>query len=222
MPRPSDRESSEASYLAPYRRAVERHGASFEATLWRSREWQRVRFDVIADMVDLTGRVVLDAGSGQGAFAQRLLERGVEYGRFIGLDGLPELVGQSQALGLPEAEFHVCDFAGEENAFERYAPAGGAWTGIDVIVFSGSLNTFDETAARVVLERAWRACREAVVFNFLSDRHGRTDAPEETDPARRFDTVGMVDWALRMTPRVRFRQDYLGGHDATVGMFKGA
>ena len=63
------------AYLQPYREAVERHGPSFEATLWHSVEAQALRFDVMIGLVDLDGRSVLDAGCGQGDFAARLLER---------------------------------------------------------------------------------------------------------------------------------------------------
>ena len=41
-----------------------------------------------------------------------------------------------------------------------------------------------------------------------------------TEPAHRFDTAGMVSWALERTPGVWFRHDYLGGHDATIAMVK--
>ncbi len=48
----------------------------------------------------------------------------------------------------------------------------------------------------------------------------RTD--ENTGPAKRFDTLAMLDWAMTRTPLVRFRQDYLGGHDAAITMLRPA
>ena len=43
---------------------------------------------------------------------------------------------------------------------------------------------------------------------------------KDTGVATRFDTLDWLDWALRTTPNVRFRQDYLQGHDATIAMLK--
>jgi len=205
-----------APYLDPYREAVDRFGPSFEATLWRNEHWQTARFAVLCEMADLTGRVVLDAGAGRGDFARYMTEHGIEYGRYIGLDALPEMIQQARRMNLSEAEFYVCDFVADENAFSRFAGRQG----VEVIVFSGSLNTIVEDFSRTVLQRAWAACREGLLFNFLSDRPAERMKTVDTTPAHRFDTLGMLDWALSHTPRVRFRQDYLDGHDATIGMWK--
>ena len=87
------------------------------------------------------------------------------------------------------------------------------WASTDVIVFSGSLNTLPQARAEQTLESAWAATAEALVFNFLSDRTGRPPKPE-SGPARRFDSLALLRWAMDRTPLVRFRQDYLKGNDA--------
>ena len=201
----------DTAYLDPYREAVKKFGASFESTLWNSRQKQRGRFEVIASMADLHGRVIVDAGAGIGDLAQYLHDEGVEYGRYIGLEGVPEMVAKGNERGLPEFEMVEADFAGDPKVYEKHRP--------DVIVFSGSLNTFDEEAARAVLDRAWDATSETLIFNFLSARN-HVKNPPDPSPARRFDPIAMVDWALKRTPNVRFRQDYFKGHDGTVGMVK--
>lgn len=205
-------------YLKPYARAVETHGASFEATLWLNRQKQTDRFRVMTEMMDLTGRVIVDAGCGLGDFAAYLREHGIEYGRYIGLEAMPEMVELARARKLPESRFEVSDFAADERCFARLRQSDG----FDVAVFSGSLNTFDEDHARAVVRRAFEAAGDGggVIFNFLSARHWKKHAPDPS-PARRFDPVKMVEFAFGLTPRVVMRQDYMGGHDATVGMFKG-
>lgn len=215
----SQEHSNDPAYLAPYRKAIRDHGASFEATCWRSREMQVARFDVMISMADFTGRVVLDAGSGQGGLAAHLIHRGIEYGAYIGLDAMPEMVEQSQARGFPEATFVLCDFASEQNSFSRFSKAAGG-PGVDLIVFSGSLNTMEEDAAIAVLERAWRAASEGVLVNFLSNRATAKALAERTAPANRFNTIRMIDWALSKAPLVQFRQDYFEGHDGTICLMK--
>ncbi|GAB4515482.1 MAG: hypothetical protein Tsb0013_20060 [Phycisphaerales bacterium] len=212
---------TDPDYLKPYTDAMQAHGPAFEATLWHSPEKQLARFDVIEGMVDLTGRIVVDAGCGLGDFAVRLNEGGVEYGLYVGLEALPEFVEAAREREIPEAAFAVADFVADGRVFEDLAThellQGHP---IDVIVFSGSLNTLGEEAMLNVLGRAWDVAREAVVFNFLSTRHHRGPAGDETAPAIRVDPVRVLQWAMERTPNVLFRQEYFQGHDATVAMLK--
>ncbi|MHC4947665.1 MAG: class I SAM-dependent methyltransferase [Planctomycetota bacterium] len=199
-----------SDYLDPYRQAVQRFGPGFEATLWGSREAQRTRFDVMIDMVDLSGRVVLDVGCGDGALAVRLHERGIAFDRYTGVDGLPEVIASARDRDLPRCAFRALDVVAEPAAL----PAA------DVACISGTLNTMKPRTARAVVQAAFDAAAVAVVFNFLSDRPAPRWRRRDLGPARRFDTVAWIDWALRLGPRVRFRQDYLDGHDATIAVWK--
>jgi len=213
-------ESSPASYLEPYRSAIDTFGPSFEATLWQNPKMQQIRFDVFLEMADFNGRVVVDAGSGQGGLADYLIEKGIKYRRYIGLDAMEAMIEQSRLRRLADADFHVSDFVGEEDSFSRYTQESGR-PGLDLAVFSGSLNTLDQEFAIKVLERAWNASRVGVVFNFLSDRANADLLKQDTLPARRFSPIDMLGWAFSKTTSVRFRQDYLpGGHDATIALFK--
>jgi len=209
---PNEREAADDDYLDPYRRAVEHFGATFDATLWTNREYQAVRFDVLRQMLDLDGLTLLDAGCGLGDLYEFLSERNVRLRRYIGVDGVAEIVAGATQRRLPHAEFHCRDFVSDAGALTIGAP--------DVVYFSGSLNTVPEATARQVVQRAWGAARRGVVFNFLSNRASSISMARDTGPARRFDTLDWLDWALNATTRVRFRQDYLGGHDATIAMMR--
>lgn len=209
---PDEREAADDDYLEPYRRAVEHFGATFDATLWTSRAYQALRFDVLRQMIDLEGLTLLDAGCGLGDLCEFLSERNVRLRRYIGVDGVAEIVAGATQRQLPRAEFHCRDFVSDAGALAIGHP--------DVIYFSGSLNTVPEATARQVVKRAWDVARRGVVFNFLSDRASRLSMARDTGPARRFDTLDWLDWALNATTLVRFRQDYLGGHDATIAMMR--
>lgn len=222
-----DRAQQDPSYLTPYREAVARHGASFEATLWANPEYQIERFRVICAMADVTGRVVVDAGCGRGDMARFMRDEGLAYGRYVGLEAMGAMVDAGRAMGLEEAHFFEADFSRDPGVYERCcAEAAGdpdaPGARPDLIVFSGSLNTFAQAAALETLGAAWEAAREGIVFNFLSDRCAPELRGRDTSPAHRFDTVAVLGWALERTTRVRFRQDYFDGHDATIGMMKRA
>ncbi len=199
-------------YLEPYRRAVGQFGATFDATLWNSRAYQRARFEVLRTTVDLEGLTLLDAGCGLGDLCEHLQACNVRYRRYVGLDGVPEIVACARQRGLARAEFHVRDFVADPASLSLGSP--------DVICFSGSLNTVPEKQARQVVEQAWAAAARGVIFNFLSDRAEPAVLARDTGPARRFNTLDWIEWALRTTPQVLFRQDYLGGHDATIAMLR--
>lgn len=217
-----------AAYLAPYQEAVDRVGPAFESLLWRNREWQRRRFEVLAEVTEtilpggIRGRTVADLGCGRADFAAWMHEAHVQYGRYIGIDAIEQMVDAGRqvitAQALPDATTVLADFAADPTIFKRLTQEHG----VEVIVFGGALNTFQPALASIVLERAWEAVSAlgpdgGLVFNFLSDRYpNATHAPD--DIARRMDTVGLLTWALRCTPRVVFRHEYLQGHDATIGM----
>ena len=199
-------------YLSPYRDAAAAHGSDFGVTLWASPKSQRVRFDVLMQMIDFTGKRLLDAGCSRGDFATHLIQHGVRYERYIGIDGLEGVIDYAQQRGLPDAEFHVADMVNQPEALRRGEP--------QIVVISGTLNTMSNRAVRRALDAAWDAADEALIFNFLSNRTGRY-APPQGKPARRLDTLWLMDWALSKTWSVEFRQDYFDqGHDATILMRK--
>lgn len=211
------------AYLKPYADATEKHGPRFEATLWQNEQKQIDRFRVMAEMMDLSGKRVLDAGSGLGDFAQWLKSHRVRYRAFVGIEGVPELADKANARRLRRAEFLIQDFAADPAAFgpRRWpdGPADGEPARPDIITFSGSLNTFKLPDALPILERAWNSAEVGLAFNFLNARHrpGVND-PGTGQPAWRFDPLALLDWAMEQTSRVRYRQDYFDGHDATITM----
>lgn len=197
-------------YLNPYREAVERFGPSFQATLWTSRESQRIRFDVMIDLAGLDDCVVLDAGCGTGDFAEHLLESKVSFARYIGIDAVPEVIDAAKRRELCRCEFRLGDLIHDPSLLSEIKP--------DFVCVSGTLNTMEEQTARTLVMAAFEASAQGVVFNFLSDRPAPRWSDHDIGPAKRFNTIEWIDWALGKTARVSFTQDYLDGHDATIMM----
>ncbi len=195
-------------YLTPYRRAVEHFGPGFEATLWGSREAQAVRFDVMIELAGFEGCAVLDLGCGQGDFAHHLLDRSVGFSRYLGVDALPPLIEAARRRDLPRCEFRVADAVADPSALDGAAA--------DWVCICGTLNTMDEPTARRLVARAAEAASRGVVFNFLSSRVHPRWSDRDLGPARRFDPLRWLDFALSLSSRVAFTQAYLDGHDGTV------
>jgi len=198
-------------YLRPYREAVERFGPNFQATLWTSRESQRIRFDVMMDLAGFDDCVILDAGCGTGDFAEHLHSSKVDFVRYIGIDAVPEVIEAAKRRDLCRCEFRLGDLIHDASPLFEIKP--------DFVCVSGTLNTMDEpTTARTLISAAFDASVQGVVFNFLSDRPAERWSRHDIGPATRFNTIEWIDWALSKTARVSFTQDYLDGHDATILM----
>lgn len=201
-------ERSADQYLRPYREAVAKFGPGFHALLWSSREAQQLRFDVMLNLAVLDDCTVLDAGCGNGDFAAHLLERGVPFARYIGIDAVPEMIEEANRRGLVRCEFRMGDLLHDDAPLREAEP--------DIVCISGTLNTMDEASAMRLVKASFDAAKQAVAFNFLSNRPDEKWQVRDTGPASRFDTLRWLDWSLQLTSRVTFTQDYLDGHDATI------
>ncbi len=202
---------SDEMHLQPYREAAQHYGPGepgFKAALWGSRETQVLRFDIILNMVDLSGSTVLDIGCGTGDFAQQLIEREIPFKQFIGIDAVEQVIHTARSRELPGCTFHKSNVLEELDTLQKHHA--------DFAVLSGTLNTMSDPDAYRLVESAFEASAQGVIFNFLSDRPDPKWLERELGPARRFSTIGWLDWALSRSPRVHFTQDYLAGHDATI------
>jgi SAM-dependent methyltransferase len=219
LPSPTQGDDPGPAYLRPYARAARVHGRGFGTLLWQSAEGQAARFAVIAEFVDPARHVIADLGCGRADLLAFLVDSGRPPRGYIGVDGIPEMTAAADAFirdrAIPYASALPADFVADPGIFETLAAVHAA----DAFVFSGSLNTLDQPDALDLLGRAWAALPPAglLVFNFLSDRYPALDRAE-MGPARRFDTLAILAWALARSPLVRYRHYYLAGHDATIGM----
>lgn len=209
------------AYLEPYRKAVDAHGPTWGAQLWQSPSAQRARFEVLIEAAGLAGRSIADLGCGRADLAAYLVERGVGWGRYVGVEGVGAMAAEAGRLAAawPRAEVLEGDFIADAGLAERLVRE----CGVDAVVVSGALNTVAQGQGLGVLGRYWEALGAGGVlaFNFLCDRPG-APAQAAGDPAVRWEASAALAWALERCGDVRYRRDYLGLHDATVVMRKGA
>lgn len=204
--------ASTPKYLRPYRLAAQVHGADFRATLWNSRASQRIRFEIMAETFDFTGRRVLDAGCGMGDFLAFLEEIGQRPAGYTGIDALPTIIDAARQRSFAAVtEFRVGDLVAEPGLFATGSP--------EVVVTSGMLNTLEPTDFFATLDRAYAAARVALVFNFLSTFHAPIHPPA-TSTIVRMDPAMVLAHGLRHTYKVIVRHDYYEGHDCTMAWLK--
>ncbi len=199
-------------YLDPYKKSVRKHGSDFGVTLWANTDSQERRFEVLTQMCFLADKRILDAGCSRGDLAAYLAKRDIPFQSYVGVDALCDVIDFAAKRGLPRSQFRCGDFVADPSILAIGDP--------QIIFISGSLNTMTDDQAVAVLESAWAATSEALIFNFLSDR-AAPQAPLQKDTARRLDTFKLLDWALAKTWAVALRHDYFNhGHDATILMRK--
>ncbi|MGV6813506.1 MAG: methyltransferase domain-containing protein [Phycisphaerales bacterium] len=219
----SQESKSDRPYLEPYEKATREMGAGFESQLWMSKDAQRTRFEVLAQVARIRDRVVADLGCGVGDLPMFLHEHASDQfpKSYIGIEGVEAMAAHAREriaeAGIERAMIDLGDFVADGDLANLLVNDAG----VEVFVFSGSLNTLDIRRAQGVLDSFWyalkRAGRGTLVFNFLSDRHNPERTPAAA-PAVRFDPADMLDWALTRTPILQLKHEYLRGHDATIVM----
>jgi SAM-dependent methyltransferase len=192
-------------YLQPYVQATQQHGAGFKSLLWASPRTQQARFDALLRVCDFRGRQVLDAGCGRADLLDYLLRLGIEVEHYTGLEAVAALAEVARRKQHPRALIIEADYVRQPHRLLAAA---------DVIIFCGSLNTFDDKTFYDTLAMAYSAATEIVAFNFLSSpRLAGADwlswhRPEE-----------VVAFAQQLTPEVTMLNDYMDG-DCTIAMRK--
>ena len=151
--------SQDPRYLEPYLAAIRRDGVGFRSLLWASEATQAARFAAIADVVDLTGKSILDAGCGRADLVEFLRARGIEYAHYVGMEAIESFAEVARERCGHEREMIVrADFVRDP---------GRLYVGADVAVFCGSLNTLTTEEFYNSLKHGLAAATEGMVFNFL-------------------------------------------------------
>lgn len=182
------------AYLDRLRRFyAPRLGADDEAhaVAWSSAEAQRLRFDVLLDVLDPRCASILDVGCGAGHLVEALEARGFA-GRYLGVDALPEMVERARARR-PDRAFEVAALADLADG-----PT------FDVVVASGVFVVAREDELAAAVPALWARARRAVAFNCLS-----AWAPVRAPGELHADPVATLALCRLLTPRVALRHDYL-------------
>jgi trans-aconitate methyltransferase len=182
---------------------VEQHGDDPRASDWGSDASQRLRFEAVAGVADLSGLRVLDVGCGVARLAGFLGERfsGVDY---VGID-LSERAIETARRVHPGLDLRVANVLDLDPARELF----------DVVIANGilyRLGTDDD--AWTLVERLWQLAGRAVAVTSLSAWAAESPAGElHLDPAE------TLSRARTLTPRATLRHDYLP-HDFTLYLYR--
>ena len=126
---------------------------------WESEEAQRLRFEILVDSVDLTGKSLLDVGCAMGSLLEYLKEKDIRC-RYTGVDILQSMIDEAKRKKL-DGEFFCADLF-QNNIFEKKS--------FDVLYASGIFNLNLDNNLEFLHDAMQQFCeltRETVVFNLL-------------------------------------------------------
>ena len=155
----SEESQADRPYLAPYEKATREMGAGFESQLWMSKDAQRTRFEILTQLGRFKDRIVADLGCGVGDLPMYLHEHAIDqYPKsYIGIEGVDAMAEHARAriadAGIDRTIFDLGDFVADKALADMLVNDAG----VEVFVFSGSLNTLDMRHAQTVLDEFWKA-----------------------------------------------------------------
>ncbi len=178
--------------LAQHYRALFRlHGDTPQSAQWSDRATQYRRFEILAEIGDISGKKILDFGCGTGEFASFLAARKVEV-QYTGVDIVPEMLEFAQQK---YPHFRFGNF--EEFKTENF----------DYIFISGVFNNAiadNRGFYRQQLSECFTLAQEGMAFNMLS-----THVDFLSEGLFYEDPAVVLDFAKRkLSPFVTLRHDY--------------
>lgn len=195
------------NYLEPYLAAIQRNGPAFRSLLWSSEATQEARFIAIAEIIELSGKSILDVGCGRGDLLDFLRNRHIDYAHYVGLEAIDSFADQAQAR-CGEREMIVrADFVRDP---------GRMYAGADVVIFCGSLNTLNRASFHDTLRHGLAATAGTMVFNFLCSPLLSNAKHLTWHPA-----TDVVDFLRPLAHDLIVRDEYLDG-DCTIAARKGS
>ena len=169
---------------------------------------QDIRFYMLLTDVQPEGKTVIDVGCGFGDLLPFWRKKGGES--YLGVDIAPEFINEAKILhaNVSDSSFILADFSDDDFKHEA-----------DFVVASGTFNyRFDHTDNYQFIEgclkKGFSLCKEAVIFNFLSDK-----VDWKYDNAWYSNPSFILDMCYGLSRNVILRNDYMP-FEYTVAVFK--
>lgn len=151
----------DSSRIFHYHRAmIADHGADSSFALgWQNKHDQQVRFEVLANIGDVNGKTVMDAGCGHADLYPFLKDRYPQMVHYYGIEQITQLADKAilQYGHLPDATFITRNFLHAHLPASDYVLASGS------LNYGSSINGFIYTA----IEKLYSHCTTALGFNLL-------------------------------------------------------
>ncbi|MFA5234263.1 MAG: class I SAM-dependent methyltransferase [Sulfurimonas sp.] len=138
-----------------YSTAIEKYGITAKGVNWHSKESQKMRFDIILEMLPdkISSYSIADAGCGFGDLYLYMLKKKKAPKEYIGIDSLSDMY--SIASDRTGCEIVIADICADELPMADY------------YVCSGAMNVLEEFETHLFVRNCFNACRVGFIFNVL-------------------------------------------------------
>lgn len=188
-----------------YDKNVREHMNDIKSVAWGNRESQEKRFEILAQIAELSGKSVLDVGCGLGDFYSWLKDRYRNI-KYTGVDITPSMV-ELALKNHPGVKFCVLDIL-ELNCVR---PA------YDFVFASGIFNRRmprHKYFIKDTIVRMFDLSKQGIAFNVMSTKADFMEKKEYyADPGK------MLDFCLGLSRKVALMHNYMP-HDFTVFIYK--
>lgn len=185
-----------------YEDALKTYGTDPRSVHWASEESQKVRFEVLNKVADLSGKRILDVGCGLGDLYKFFITKEILV-NYTGIDIVPAFIDRARER-FPGATFRVADIF---SVNEQY----------DYVLASGALNFAVADSKEyyfAIIKKMFECSQRGLAFNMLNRAEHAND---ETYVSYDIDEV--VAYCKTLTDNVVVVADYLPW-DFTVYMYK--
>ena len=175
-----------------------------EALGWKSDLSQNLRFEILAQIGDMSGLSVLDLGCGHGDLSAFLREKYVDL-RYAGIDQMEELldIATHRYGSVSDTTFYL----------------GDCWTAdlpnMDYVLASGLLaykNSQPDFIFRMI-DRLFQTCRLGTGFNLLKNVDDNEGILMQYDPQQ------ILSYCRQLSPKVVLREGY-AENDFTIFIYQ--
>jgi SAM-dependent methyltransferase len=188
-----------------YDENVRKHMNDIKSVAWGNRESQEKRFEILAQIAELSGKSVLDVGCGIGNFYSWLKDRYRDI-KYTGVDITPSMV-ELALKNHPGVKFCVVDIL----ELNRVRPA------YDFVFASGIFNRRiprHKYFIKDAIVRMFDLSKQGIAFNIMSTKADFMEKKEYyADPGK------MLDFCLGLSRKVALMHNYMP-HDFTVFIYK--
>lgn len=146
-----------------YSSAIDKYGITAKGVNWHSKESQKMRFDIILEMLpkEINSYTIADAGCGFGDLYLYMLKKKKIPKEYIGIDSLSDMY--SIASDRTGCEIVIADICADE------LPSA------DFYICSGAMNVLEEFETHLFVRNCFSACRVGFIFNVLhGDKKSKT------------------------------------------------
>lgn len=189
-----------------FNRQARRHGDNVKSLAWESDFTQRVRFIVLSEIAPLNDMRILDVGCGKADMYAFFNEEGIPV-EYYGVDCSMEMIELARKIH-PGARVYYRDFLQDAHYPE-----------IDYAVSSGIGNVLtpnNREYMEAVIKKMFTLSKKGAAVNMLSSY---APGSKKNTGMYFFSPEYMLAFALKLTPKVILRHDYLP-NDFTLYLYK--